>query len=143
MESNPYLPPRSPVDAAASDTGVRLSRAYRVANIVYVVLSITLTGLLLATGPVPLDRRSASVFLYFYAPVLCFLVLRWATPAVARWCVGAYGLYLVYLVGVFVWNMSSHNPDVGIGAVIVGINGIALVAALMQLRRRDEAPDGK
>lgn len=143
MESNPYLPPHSPMDAASSDAVVRLRRTYRVANTVYAAILIACIGLLLAVSPVPLDRRTAGVFLYFGAPVLCFLVLRWATRAVAQWGVGAYGLFLMYLFGVFVWNMSSQRPDVGIGALIVGINLIALVAALMQMRRLGDAPDAR
>jgi len=134
MESNPYLPPRSPAGEVSFEGVTRLSRTYRVANTVYAAILIACTAILVATGPVPLDRRSASVFVYFYAPVLCCLVLRWATHNVARWLVGAYGVYLLYLFGVFVWNMSTHRPDVGIGALVVGINVIALVGASLQMR---------
>ncbi|MDR0184095.1 hypothetical protein [Lysobacter arvi] len=135
MESNPYLPPRSRADATSSGSVLQLGRAYRVANTVYAALLFAGTGLLLAAGPLPLDRRSASVFLYFYAPVACYFMLRWSTPAVARWFLGAYGLYLLYLFGVFAWNLGSASPDVGIGMLVVGINLVALVSALLQMRR--------
>lgn len=134
MEFNPYLPPRASVDGP-SPVSARLGRLYRGVNNVYAAVLIVATALLITTGPIPLDRRTASVALYFGAPVACYFVLRWATPVAARRWLAGYGAYAVYLTGVFVWNMSSSNPDVGIGALILGINLIALLAALVQVSR--------
>lgn len=132
MEFNPYLPPRSSLGEATTPT---TGRAYRLVNYAYAAILLASTALLLASFPPPMDRRSLSAALYFYAPVICFCFVRWAPPVHAKRLLAVYGVYVLFLVGVLVWNVVTPN-DPAMGALIVGINAAALLSAFAQLNRK-------
>jgi hypothetical protein len=136
MEFNPYLPPRSPL---GHETMPRCGRFYIAANFLYAALLLAGTVVLLVDNPPPMDRRTLAATVYTYAPVVCFGVMRWAPAVHARKFLVAYGVYFLYLVAILVWSLLSPLADVPIGALIVGINALALLGAFVQARRRQPA----
>ena len=136
MEFNPYLPPRSSLGEA---TTPKIGRAYRVVNYFYAAILLASTGLLLAGFPPPMDRRSLLAVLCFYAPIVCFCLVRWAPPLHTRRFLVVYGAYVLFLVAVAVWNLLSPNADPAIGALIVGTNVLALLGAFVQLTRKSDS----
>lgn len=109
--------------------------AYRLLNGLYVGVLLVATIVLVSTRPPVPDSRTFIAALYFYAPALCFLVMRFASAKHWPAVLAVYGLYVSTLLGLFVWNALTPHPDPGIGVVIVGLNAIAVLAGLGQLRR--------
>jgi hypothetical protein len=129
---NPYAPPRS---TSVEQEVATLGRAYRTLNGLYVGVLLIVTVVLVSTRPPVPDSRTFIAALYFYAPALCFLTMRFVPSKHWPAALTVYGLYVSTLLGIFVWNAVSPYPDPGIGAVIVGLNATALLAGLGQLRR--------
>jgi hypothetical protein len=136
MEFNPYLPPRSPL---GRETTPSVGRFYLVVNVLYAALLLAATVVLVVQDPPPMDRRTFYATVYMYAPIVCFCVMRWAPAVFARRFLVAYGAYVLYLVTILVWSLLSPLSDVPIGALIVGINALALLGAFVQTRRRQPA----
>jgi len=134
VERNPYQPPRTSVEATPDESAVRLGRFYRAINLVYVVVLLVGTGVIVASHP-PLDLRTVAAALIYWAPAIGFFVLCGATRRVARRFLRAYAAYVMVLIAIFIWHLTTPLPDIRIGLQIVGINLLALVAALVQMRR--------
>lgn len=59
-----------------------------------------------------------------------------APAAHAKRFLVAYGAYVLFLVAIFALTLVAPVSDLPIGALIVGINALALLAAFLQLRRK-------
>ncbi|MFE0501249.1 hypothetical protein ACFW0P_10765 [Lysobacter soli] len=132
MEFNPYLPPNS---SLGHETLPRLGRIYLAINFLYAVLLFAGTCVLVVENPPPMDLRTFSAGVYLYAPIVCFCVMRWAPGVHARRFLVAYGAYVLLLVAILVWTLVTPLSDLPIGALIVGLNALAWLAAFLQLRR--------
>lgn len=132
MEFHPHLLPKS---SLGHETGPRLGRIYVAVNCLYAALLFAGTCVLVVENPPPMDRRTFSAVVYLYAPLVCFCVMRRAPAVHVRRFLVAYGAYVLFLVAIFVWTLVTPLSDLPIGALIVGLNALALLAAFLQLRR--------
>ncbi len=144
MGFNPYQPPGSHSPSLRAGRRTWPGRWYHWPNYLYAAVVVAATAILAIDDPSRFDLRGCWALLYFQAPVLCFALLRWGRPAWFRGVLAGYGLYLLVLVGVSIWNFVSDAPMPGLGAYIVGSNALALAAAGWQVRAwRMRGPAGE
>ena len=97
------------------------------------MLAIAATLLLILDGrSVWYDASGLRALLYFHAPVIAFVMTRYARGGVLVACHGAYALFFVWLLYV----LFARYPDVDhVGLFITGVNTVGLFWGLQQAQR--------
>lgn len=130
---NPYRPPVSNLAVAVEPRLRGLGLLYQVPNLLYAGLLILATLIQVSSHPQSLhDSRAPLALLILYAPVLCFLLLRWGTPRLVRFGMGLQGLLVLWLVYLFIDNLLSGSLELRVGSVMLGANLLALFGGLRQ-----------
>ena len=131
MEFNPYQPPAQSFPERIETRPLALP--YRLLNGAYAVLAIAATLLLILDGrSVWYDASGLRALLYFHAPVIAFVMTRYARGGVLVACYGAYALFFVWLLYV----LFARYPDVDrVGLFITGVNTVGLFWGLQQALR--------
>ena len=129
---NPYRAPQAPLVRVEPAAG-RLHVLYLLPNYLFALLLLMATAVLLIGDPASvLDSRGLATALTFYAPLLCFCLLRWGSRRRLRFWLGLQALHVVWLMSKLFSSWSSQDPNLTIGCVLVGINLSALLGAMLQ-----------
>nr|WP_288500315.1 hypothetical protein [uncultured Pseudomonas sp.] len=141
-ELNPYRPPSSSTVAQAMPRDRGLRWFYLLPNVLYAGFVVMSTfGLLIMKPDMFLEAVAIPALLIIYAPVLCFLLMRWGTPRVVRlglWLQAGVVLWVIYLL---IDSLLEQSEDALGGSVYLGINLFALFGGLLQARARSLAKE--
>ncbi|WPC04560.1 hypothetical protein SBP02_17595 [Pseudomonas benzenivorans] len=134
---NPYRAPGSSLAVEMRSRRPGLSLFYQVPSLLYASVIVLATLILLSSYPQSLqDSRAPLALLLFYAPVLCFLLLRWGTPRLVRFGLGLQALLVLWIIYRFIDNLAFAGPELRIGSALLGINLLALLGGLQQAKAR-------
>lgn len=134
-EFNPYRTPNSFSVTQALPKSSALGWLYRLPNQLYAVLIVLATLMLVIGNPHSLeDARAPLALLVFYAPVLCYLLVRRGNTRLVRFGLGLQALMVVWLSYRFIDNLLSFSPELRVGGVLLGVNLLALLGGLRQAK---------
>lgn len=129
---NPYRAPQAQLVQDEAAAG-KLHLLYLLPNYLFALLLLMATAVLLISDPASvLDLRGLATALTFYAPLLCFCLLRWGSRRRLRFWLGLQALHVLWLTSKLLSSWSSQDPNFTIGCILVGINLGALLGAMLQ-----------
>ncbi|MES2819588.1 MAG: hypothetical protein V4812_11455 [Pseudomonadota bacterium] len=131
---NPYRAPKARLLQNKTAEN-RLHVLYLVPNYLFALLLLMATAVLLMSNPASLlQPRGLVTALIFYAPLLCFCLLRWGSRRHLGVWLGLQALLVLWLMSKLLRSWGMQAPDFVVGCVLVGINLFALLGALLQAR---------
>ncbi|SFD97498.1 hypothetical protein [Phytopseudomonas straminea] len=134
---NPYRPPSSSTVAEAMPGTRGLRWFYQLPNLLYTGFVVLSTfGLVIMKPDMFLEAIAIPALLIIYAPILCFLLVRWGTPRLVRFCLWLQGGVVLWVIYLLIDSLRDHSEDVLGGSIYLGINLFALFGGLLQARAR-------
>lgn len=139
---NPYRTPSSSSVIEIMPRHRDLGWLYRWPNLLYAVVIVLATLIQLINHPQSMqDPRAPLALLIFYAPVLCYLLVRWGTPRLVRFGLGLQAIWVLWLLYRVIDILVGVGTDLRAGVVFFAINLLALLGGLNQAQAQSLAKE--